>query len=58
MVFVSAIVIHSDFIYPTFENDIAMLRLHKSADLSIYTPVCLPEFGADFTGSKGWVYGQ
>ena len=51
------IVNHPDFLRPTFENDLALLRLHESVDLNTYTPVCLPEVGADFTGRKGWVYG-
>ena len=55
---VTAIIIHPDFLHPTFENDLALLRLHESVDLNTFTPVCLPEVGADFTGRKGWVYGQ
>ena len=52
------IVNHPDFLRPTFENDLALLRLYESVDLMTFTPVCLPEVGADFTGRKGWVYGQ
>ena len=52
------IVNHPDFLRPTFENDLALLRLHESVDLNTFTPVCLPEVGVDFTGRKGWVYGQ
>ena len=54
---VIAIINHPDFHDPTYENDLALLRLRESVDLNTYTPVCLPEVGADFTGRKGWVYG-
>ena len=34
------------------ENDIALLKLN------IYTPICLPNPGADFTGKKSWAAGE
>jgi len=39
------------------ENDIALLRLSEPVDLDLYTPVCLPDMGADFTGMSGWLAG-
>ena len=40
------------------DNDIALLRLEEPVDLYIYTPVCLPYFGQDFTGQAAWIAGQ
>jgi secreted trypsin-like serine protease len=33
-----------------YDNDFALLRLAEPVDLYTYTPVCLPDFGQDFTG--------
>jgi hypothetical protein len=41
-----------------YSNDIALLKLTESVDLTTYTPACLPAQGTDYTGQKSWVYGQ
>merc|ERR1711981_1209347 len=38
-------------------NDLALLRLPSDIDLNVYTPVCLPAQGEDYTDQKVWVYG-
>ena len=38
-------------------NDIALVRLSEAADLSVYTPVCLPAGGQDFTGRRAVIAG-
>merc|ERR1719228_987958 len=38
-------------------NDIALVRLASPADLSVYTPVCLPYHNQDFTGQTSTVAG-
>ena len=38
-------------------NDIALVRLAEAADLSLYTPVCLPAPREDFTGRLSIVAG-
>jgi len=50
---------HEDYIrYPCCSNDIAVIKVSKSIDLSQYTPVCLPGMNEDFTGfqatATGW----
>lgn len=50
---------HEDYIrYPCCSNDILVIKVSKSIDLSQYTPVCLPAMNEDFTGSQatatGW----
>ena len=32
------------------QNDIALVKLEDPVDLRVYTPVCLPEKGDDFSG--------
>jgi len=52
------IIIHES--YDPFSNnvnDLALLRLPSAIDLNIYTPVCLPPQGEDFTNKNVWVYG-
>ena len=55
---VSEVINHPSYNPSTSENDIALLKLAESVDLNTYSPACLPAQGADFTGQKGWVYGQ
>ena len=38
-------------------NDIALLKLKSRADLSKYTPACLPESNRNFDDRIAWVYG-
>ena len=38
-------------------NDIAMVRLAEEADLSVYTPACLPDSNEDFTGQMALLTG-
>ena len=52
------IITHPQYNDFTSQNDIALLKLAESVDLNIYSPACLPTQGTDFTGQKGWVYGQ
>ena len=40
------------------ENDIALLKLSKKVNLNIYTPICLPNPGDDFTDEKAWATGK
>merc|ERR1712013_461950 len=37
--------------------DIALFKLAESVDLDVWSPACLPDQGADYTGQNGWVYG-
>merc|ERR1711936_268612 len=39
------------------KHDIAMVRLSEPADISIYTPVCLPRQHQDFTGQEATLTG-
>lgn len=52
------IIIHN-YVDDTKLNDIALLRLAdiNKIDLKVYTPVCLPAQGMDYSGKKAWVYG-
>lgn len=38
-------------------NDIAMVRLAEEADISVYTPACLPDTNEDFTGQMALLTG-
>ena len=58
MVRIADIITHPQYNTRTSQNDIALLKLAESVDLNIYSPACLPAQGTDFTGQKGWVYGQ
>ena len=47
---VSLMIKHPAYNSPTSQNDIALVKLSTKADINIYTPVCLPAAGRDFTG--------
>ena len=67
---VSKILVHEDFTDSAI--DIALLKLGKimsgdplyiqfaeeRADLSVFSPVCLPDIGESFLGQNGIVYGE
>ena len=65
------IIVHKNF--TDVSNDIALLRLGKESlsdnslesqfsdervDLSIFSPVCIPDFGESFLNQDGHVYGE
>merc|ERR1712002_376063 len=63
---VDKIIIHDNFnaIFdgPTFpyrfSNNLALLRLKDPVDISIYTPVCLPNDGSQILAEEsGWIVG-
>jgi len=54
---VSQIIYNSKYTSSSYDNDIAFLKLSTPADLTVYTPVCLPAAGTDFTGSNANIYG-
>ena len=41
----------------TLSNDIALVRLAEAVDLSVFTPVCLPDTNQTFTGQNATVVG-
>ena len=41
---------HPSYNDGTSENDMGLVKLATPADISIYTPACLPTTGSDFTG--------
>ena len=53
---VDLIVVHPEYSKHT-RNDIALVRLAEDADLSVYTPACLPTTNQDFTGQLATVAG-
>jgi len=50
-------IVHPNYNPSTTNNDIALLKLSESVDLSIYTPACLPASSADYVGQSAKVYG-
>ena len=46
---------HPDYNQLYLENDIALLKLEQHADLSVYTPACLPNIGDDFVGKVSYL---
>ena len=57
---VSRVFLHPDFDYNSGRpwNDIAMLKLDREVDLSVYTPICLPPTGEDYTGKTAVLAGK
>ena len=55
---VSQILLHYYYDYDTMQNDIALLKLTRMANLNVYTPVCLPPPELNTTDQKAWVYGK
>ena len=52
-------IVHEDYNNPLgTSNDIALLKLAESVDLDVYTPACLADLDADYTGQNGRVYGR
>merc|ERR1719397_323221 len=47
---------HEDYNQQSLNNDIAILELEEEVDLGIYTPVCLPAPGDDFTEKMDQFY--
>ena len=51
--------VHEDYQSPQpYSNDIALLKLAEPVDLDTYTPACLANTDADYTGQNGRVYGR
>ena len=52
-------IVHEEYNNPLgTSNDIALLKLAESVDLDVYTPACLANVDADYTGQNGRVYGR
>ena len=52
---VDTIVKHPEYEYP--RNDVALLKLSSKVDPTIYTTICLPGQGVDYTGFTATVIG-
>ena len=52
---VETIVKHPEYEYP--RNDLALLKLSSKVDTTIYTTICLPGQGVDYTGFTAKVIG-
>ena len=50
--------VHPDYDQTTTNNDIALLKLAESVDVSIHTPACIPAATADYVGQTAKVYGE
>ena len=48
---------HPSYGSPQYSNDIALVRLAEEADISVYTPACLPDTNEDFTGQMALLTG-
>lgn len=54
---VSQIIYNSKYVSSSYDNDIALMKLSTAADMTVYTPVCLPAAGTDYTGKTASIYG-
>ena len=54
---VKQIILHEDYYDYRLLNDIALLKLEVKVNLNMYTPICLPKVGDDFTDQTAWAYG-
>jgi len=54
---IEEIILHPSYVYTGNSYDIALFKLAESVDLDVWSPACLPDQGADYTGQNGWVYG-
>ena len=54
VVAVTRVIRHPDYNPQTVENDITLLKLAESVDITVYTPACLPTAGTDYTGQVGF----
>jgi len=56
---IEKIIIHHQYApgSPNSDNDIALVKLDESLDLSVYTPACLPPKDTDWTGQTAWACG-
>lgn len=57
VVSVEKIFLHQNYDKRSFNNDIALVKLAESVDLSVYVPACMAEVDQDFTGDTARVYG-
>ena len=55
---VAKIIYHPDYYNITRGDDITMIKLSNAVDLNVYTAACLSNYGDDFTGMIGMVYGK
>jgi len=56
---VADIRVHLDFSSKTYENDIAIVKLHRRTDFNSYIwPVCLPPPGPNFENKTAVVAGE
>ena len=58
VVSVEKIFLHQNYDKRSFNNDIALVKLAESVDLSVYVPACMAEVDQDFTGDTARVYGK
>ena len=54
VVAVTRVIRHPNYNPQTVENDITLLKLAESVDITVYTPACLPTAGTDYTGQVGF----
>merc|ERR1712243_248065 len=54
---VEKVLVHPKWDSLNTKNDIALIKLKTSADLTKYTPACLANTGDNFVGKTAWVYG-
>ena len=52
-------IVHEYFqLLKTFSNDIALLKLSGSVDMSTFTPACLPPVYGEYVNKIGNAYGK